>query len=122
MADVLAQHSGEMALSCDQDVVEAFPAQCPDEAFGDRVRPRCSDWGADDPDIGTSEDGVECGGELTVPVTDQEPEPIGAIAEVHQQVAGLLGHPGPGRVGGDPGDVRAAAAVLDHHEDVESAQ
>jgi hypothetical protein len=25
-------------------------------------------------------------------------------------------------VGGDPGDVHAAAAVLDHHQDVEAAQ
>jgi len=39
--------------------------------------------------------GVEGGGELAVPVTDQEPEPVGAVAEVHDQVAGLLGHPRP---------------------------
>ena len=44
-----------------------------------------------------------------VPVADQEP--FGAVAEVHEQVAGLLGHPGPGGVGGDSGDVHAAAAV-----------
>jgi hypothetical protein len=74
-------------------VVEAFPAQCPDETFRDRVRPRCPDWGADDPNVGTGEDRVERGGELIVPVADQEPEPVGAITEVHQQVAGLLSHP-----------------------------
>ena len=28
---------------------------------------------------------------------------------------------GPGRVGGDPGDVHVAAVVLDHHENVEAA-
>jgi hypothetical protein len=84
-----------MALSGDEDVVEAFPAQCSDEAFHDRVRPRRPDRGADDPDIGTGEDRVERGGELTIPVTDQEPEPIGSITEIHQQVAGLLGDPGP---------------------------
>jgi hypothetical protein len=43
-------------------------------------------------------------------------------AEVQEQVAGLLGHPGAGGMGGDPGDVHAAAAVLDHDEDVEAAQ
>ena len=59
---------------------------------------------------------------LAVPVADQEPELVGVVAEVHEQVAGLLGDPGPGGVGGDPGDVHAAAAVLDHHEDVEAAQ
>ena len=42
--------------------------------------------------------------------------------EIHQQVAGLLGHPGTGRVGGDPRDVRTATLVLDHDEDVEAAQ
>ena len=111
-----------MALSGDQEVVEAFPAQGADEPFRDRVRPRCPDWGAEDPDVGTGEDRVEDRGELAVPVADQESESFGAIVEVHQQVAGLLGHPGPGRMGGDPGNVHAATGVLDHHEDVEAAQ
>ncbi len=29
-----------------------------DEAFGDRVRPQCPEWDADDPDVGAREDGV----------------------------------------------------------------
>ena len=44
---------------------------------------------------------VEGSGELAVSVADQEFEPVGVVAEVHEQVAGLLGDPGPGRVGGD---------------------
>ena len=72
--------------------------------------------------VGAGEDGVEGGGELAVPVADQEPEPVGAIAEIHQQVAGLLGDPGPGRVCGDPGEVHAATLVLDHDQNVEAAQ
>ena len=122
MLDVLAQHDVEVSGSGDQEVVEAFPAQGADEAFRDRIRPRCSYRGADDADIGASEDGVERGGELAVPVADQEPELVGAVAEVHEQVAGLLGDPGLGGVGGDPGEVHAATAVLDHDEDVEAAQ
>ena len=43
------------------------------------------------------------------------------VAEVHEQVAGLLSDPGPGGVGCDPGDVHVAAAVLDNHENVEAA-
>jgi hypothetical protein len=43
-----------------------------------------------------------------------------ADAEVHEPVAGLLGDPGAGGVGGDPGEVHAAAAVLDHDEGVEA--
>jgi hypothetical protein len=70
--------------------------------------------------VGAGEHRVEGGGELAVPVTDQKPEPLGAVAELHQQVAGLLGHPAGGGMGGDPGDVHAAAAVLDHHQDIEA--
>jgi hypothetical protein len=44
------------------------------------------------------------------------------VGEVHEQVAGLLGDPGPGRVGVDPGDVYAAAPMFDHDEDVEAAE
>jgi hypothetical protein len=62
-------------------------------------------------------------GELAVAVADQEPELLGAVAEVHQEVvAGLLGDPGAGGVGGDPRDVRTAAVVFDDDEDVEAAQ
>jgi hypothetical protein len=69
--------------------------------------------GADDPDIGANEDGVERGGELAVPVADQEPELVGAIAEIHQQVAGLLGNPSAAGMGSDSGEVYAATVVLD---------
>jgi hypothetical protein len=55
-------------------------------------------------------------------VADQESEPVGAVAEIHQQVAGLLRHPVAGRVGGDPAEVHAATVVFDHDEDVEAAQ
>ena len=104
--DVLAQYEVELAWSGDQEVVEAFPAQGADEPFRDRVRPG---RGADDADVGTGEDGVKGGGEFAVPVADQEPEPIAAFAEVHQQVAGLLGDPGAGRMGSDHGKVHARA-------------
>jgi hypothetical protein len=100
-------------------VVEAFAAQRADEAFGDGVRSRCLDWGAEDADVGAGEHRVEGGGELAVPVADQEPELLGVVAEVHQEVAGLLGERGVGGVGGDPRDVRTAAVVFVDDEDVE---
>jgi hypothetical protein len=78
--------------------------------------------GADDADVPAGEHGVEGGGELAVAVADQEPELVNAVAEVHQQVASLLGHPRSGGLRGDPGDVHAAAVVLDHDEQVEPAQ
>ena len=86
---VLLQYRGEVARSSDQEVVEAFAAQRADEAFGDRVGPRRLDGGAEDADAGTGEHGVEGGGELGIAVADEEPELVGAAAEVDQQVAGL---------------------------------
>src|SRR3954463_2136148 len=67
---ILAQDDVEVAWSGDQEVVEAFPAQGADEPFRDRVRPWCPDRGADDPQVGAGEDGVERGGELAVSVAD----------------------------------------------------
>ena len=46
MLDVLAQYDVKVAWSGDQEVVEAFPAQGADEAFGDRLGPGCPDRGA----------------------------------------------------------------------------
>ena len=111
-----------MAWAGDQEVVEAFAAQGADEAFGNRLGAGCPDGTAEDADVGAVEHGVEGRGELAVPVADQEPELLGAVAEVHQQVAGLLSNPGPGGVSGDPGEVDAAAAVLDHDEHVQPAE
>jgi hypothetical protein len=73
-------------------------------------------------DVGTVEHHVEGGSELAVSVADQEPDLFATLAELPQEVAGLLGYPGDGGMGGDPGEVHAAAAVLDHDEDVETTQ
>src|SRR6266702_4874055 len=53
---------------------------------------------------------------------DQEPEPGGAFAKVHQQVAGLLGGPFPGEAGGDAQDVHPPCADLDHEEHVQASE
>jgi hypothetical protein len=103
--DVLLQHQRQVAWPGDQEVVEAFAAQRADEAFGDRVGPGCPYRAAEDADVGADEDRVEGGGELAVSVADQEPKFGDAVAEVDEQVAGLLGDPGAGGVGGDPGEV-----------------
>ena|ERR1039457_3209244 len=44
---------------------------------------------------------------LPSPVTDQESEAVSACAQVHQEVPGLLGGPGPSGVGRDAQDARA---------------
>ena len=63
-------------------------------------RPWRPDRRPDHPRTVTCKDAVECRRELAVPVADQEPEAARPLAEVHQEVAGLLGGPGPGRVHG----------------------
>jgi hypothetical protein len=40
------------------------------------------------------------------------------LAEVHQEVAGLLGCPGPGRMSGDPQDVHRPGLDLHHEQHV----
>jgi len=47
---------------------------------------------------------------------------VGPVAEIDEEVTGLQCDPGLGGVGGDSGQVHAAAVVLDHDEDVEAAQ
>jgi hypothetical protein len=85
--DISACPAGTVAGLRRRTQREAFAAQGADPALGDRVRSRCSDWGAD---VGAGEHGVE-GGELAVPVADQEPNPAGVVVEVQEEVAGLLG-------------------------------
>ena len=68
------------------------------------------------------EDRVKGGGEPGVVVADQEPATSTGVLEIHDQVAGLLGKPGPGGVGGDAQDVHATGGVLDDEEGVEPVQ
>jgi hypothetical protein len=106
---VLVYETAE-SISSQRPECSAGPQRA-DEAFGDRVCPRRPDGCADDGDVGGGEDRVEGGAELDVPIADHVPELLGALAKVHQQVASLLGHPCAGGMGGDPGEVHAAAAV-----------
>jgi len=71
-----------------------------------------------DPDAGGGEDRVEGGGELGVPIAQQELDRACSFVEVHEQVPGLLRHPGVARMGGHTEDPDAAGGVLDHGQDV----
>jgi hypothetical protein len=57
-----------------------------------------------------------------VAVADEEPGAVGALVEVHQQVTGLLGSPGAGRMAGRCEDVHVAAANLEGEEHVDPLQ
>ncbi len=69
-------------------------------------------------DTRVGQHGVEGVGGLAGPVADEDVELLGPVAEVHEQVAGLLSGPGPVRVAGDAEDVQVAAADLQDEEHV----
>jgi hypothetical protein len=63
------------------------------------------------------EDLVERAGELGVTVPDEEAEGDSPVAEVHEQVAGLLGGPRAARVGGHAEDVHVPGRHLHDEQD-----
>ena len=65
---------------------------------------------------------VEAGGELGVPVADEEAEALPGIFEVGGEVAGHLGDPGAVGVGGDAEHVHDPPFDLDQEQDVVAAQ
>jgi hypothetical protein len=119
---VFGEDLGQMLVVEDQHLVEYLAAERSDNPLADRVRP----WGLrrnlDDPDAASSEDLIEGGDELGVPVTDQEPQLTHPRAQLHGQVPGLLCHPWPGRVRGDAGHVQPAGAVLDEYQYIQALQ
>ncbi len=115
---VLAQDPPQMALVPDEGAVQELAAASPDPAFGDRVHAGRPDVAEHGPDPGVGEDRVERGGEVRAAVADHELGPVRLIAEVHEEVAGLLGGPFPGGMQGDAEDADAPGGVLDHGQDI----
>ena len=107
---VPGQDKPQVVFAEDQEAVGGFGSGGADEAFGEAVRSRTSRRDLHGVDADVSQDGVERGGELAGSVADEEPEGGGAVVEVHQQVAGLLGGPGSGWMACRPEDVHVAAA------------
>jgi hypothetical protein len=73
-------------------------------------------------DAGVREHGVERGAELAGSVTDEESAAGGLVAEIHEEVAGLLGGPGPVGMSGHAQDVQVAMADFEREQDVDPAQ
>src|SRR6187551_2545033 len=109
----------QVVFAEDEDAVGEFASDGQDEAFGEAVRSRASRWDLHGVDPDAGQGGIEGGGELAGSVADEEPEAGGAVVEVHQQVAGLLGGPGSGRVAGRAEDVHVAVSDFEGEEDVD---
>ena len=109
MIDVLGEDPFKLTSMEDQHPVETPPTDRADEALSECIGPRRSDRCADDPNSLGSEDLIETGRELGIPVTHQKSDGMSTIDERHRQVAGLLDHPRSSRVGGDPVYIDASA-------------
>ena len=100
-----AEHVLEMPSAEDQNSVEAVGANGAHPALGVGIRVRRLDRRADHSDAFGPEDVVEGVAELRVAIVDEEPERL-LLAQLHDEVASLLGHPSAVRV-------RRAGDVLD---------
>src|SRR6266496_2071927 len=116
-----AEHVLEMTAADDEDPVEAVGADCAHPTLCEGVRVRGLNWRADDLDALGAEDLIEGVAELGVAIVDEESEGV-LVAELHGEVARLLGDPAAVRI-------RAACDVLnppgrerDEEEDVDPLQ
>ena len=119
---VPGKHPAQVPLAEDQHPVGDLGPHCQDEAFGEAVRSRTPRRDLDYLDTRVRQDRVERSRELTGPVADEEPKPADVLAEVHQQVAGLLGGPRPIGMCGHAQDMQVAVADLEHEQHVEPPQ
>ena len=99
---VLAQDPPQVGLIPDKGAVQELAAASADPAFDDGVHPGRLDIAEHGPDACVGENGIERGREVRAAVADYELDPADVIADVHDQVAGLLGGPFAGWVHGDP--------------------
>ena len=106
---IAGEDASQVPFAEDQDAVGELGSGGPDESFGKAVRPWTSRRDLHGVDPGAGQGGVERRGELAGAVADEEPEGGGAVVEVHQEVAGLLGGPRSGWMAGRPEDVVAVA-------------
>ena len=111
-----------MATPEHEDPVEALGPRRPHKAFRDRVRPRRADGGLDDFGTFRSEDLVETGGELRVPVPDEELHRATCLDQVGGQLPGGLGDKADARVFGDAKEMGLPGGVLDDEEDIEALE
>ena len=113
MGGVGSKYPTQVLLAEDQHPVGDLGPHCQDEAFGETVCPWTARRDLDHLDARVRQDRVERRRELTGPIADQEPKPADVLAEIRQQVAGLLGGPGAVGMRGHAQDVEVAVSDLE---------
>src|SRR6266702_838544 len=111
-----------MPFTVDEHPVGALGSCGAYPSLGVTVRPRGSRRNFDRLHVLASEDGVEDARELCVAVPDQEAEGADPAAEVHEQVAGLLGGPEAVRMGGQAEDVHPPGRYLHDEQHIEAPE
>jgi hypothetical protein len=100
VANVLSEYYPQMPLTEDQHAVGEFGSDGADEPFGETVRSGATGRNPDRLDAHIGQDGIERCCELAGSIADEETEFRDAVAEIHHQVADLLGGPSAVWVGG----------------------
>jgi hypothetical protein len=119
---VLGENQPQLRFAEDQHPVGDLGPGGEDEPFGASVRARTVRGDLRCRDAGAGRARVEGVGELPGAVADQEPEVRGVIAQVHQEIADLLGGPRSVRVSGDSEDVDVAALDFDDEQAVQAPE
>src|SRR6266516_7432828 len=119
---VLGQDAVQVALAEDQHPVGHLGPDGAHEPLRVGVRARAAGRDLHGLDAGAGQDRVEGAGVLPGTVADEGPEACGAVAEVQQEVADLLGRPRALGVRGDPKDMHVAGADLDDEQPVQEPE
>ncbi len=98
----LLEEPAQLVLVPDQGPVQEFVADGANPALGEGVSSGSTGWDGDDAGTHGGEHIIERSRVLAGAVADHEPD---GPLEAHGQVAGGLGGPRTGGVGGDPGEV-----------------
>jgi hypothetical protein len=112
VANVFREYCAQVALVEDQHTVGEFGAEGAYEPFGETVCLGATRRNPDHLDAHIGKDRIERCYELASPVADEEPEFSDPIAEVHHQVADLLGGPSTVGVRGRAEQVRGSVCDL----------
>jgi len=119
---VLGKDTAQVAFAEDEHPVGDLGPGGEHEPFGISVRARTPGRNLYGFDAGAGQDRVKGCSELPGTVADEELEVRSVVAEVHQQIADLLGGPWPVRVRGDPEDMNVAVADFDDEEAVQAPE
>ena len=68
---ILLEHAPQMSFTHDEQVIEAFASNAPQQPLANGIRPRCFDWGSQHLDPTSPCDGLEVRAILRIIISDQ---------------------------------------------------